>query len=244
MKLLSLILLFALSWQLWALPSYVEFYSQGEEQDRYADGTIVQDGEIYACVWIKNGATFSGLTANGMLVDQVNNKLIGAAPLAEKGHCKPVIFMLDGENADFKGGHYELYLLDTRSSQSQQACLLPSGITTNNTIAAVNRWQRKGATTEDNLQELTPISGEITPSAIPEDVPVPAIKSIRSFGGKIVLTVANTVPYIRYTVSSGATPDAITKKGNVRGANGVDSGDLTLVFDKNDEATFFKVVRE
>ena len=36
--------------------------------DRYADGTVVADGECYALVWSPKGSTFAGFSADGTTV--------------------------------------------------------------------------------------------------------------------------------------------------------------------------------
>ncbi|MBQ4198785.1 MAG: hypothetical protein II649_02765, partial [Kiritimatiellae bacterium] len=36
--------------------------------DKYADGKTVMDGECYALVWTKDGATFGGIDASGKAI--------------------------------------------------------------------------------------------------------------------------------------------------------------------------------
>ena len=63
------------------------FSTQGP--DRYADGTVVKDGESYALVWTKAGATFAGITVTGEAAgDQDLNRVLCVAPLAKDGRCR------------------------------------------------------------------------------------------------------------------------------------------------------------
>lgn len=49
--------------------------------DRYADGTVVADGECYALVWSPKGSTFAGFSADGTTVSSAD-RVVLAAPLA------------------------------------------------------------------------------------------------------------------------------------------------------------------
>lgn len=49
--------------------------------DRYADGTVVADGECYALVWSPKGSTFAGFSADGTTVSSADCVVL-AAPLA------------------------------------------------------------------------------------------------------------------------------------------------------------------
>ena len=58
--------------------------------DRYADGSVVLDGECYALVWSKDGK-FEGFAANGECIDECD-RIVLIAPIAKEGHCPPVLF--------------------------------------------------------------------------------------------------------------------------------------------------------
>ena len=77
--------------------------------DKYADGSLVQDGETYALVWTKSGATFAGKADE-------NNKIVIKAPEATDHRCPYIQFQVDEEwvNANCPGGTWGVYLLDTR----------------------------------------------------------------------------------------------------------------------------------
>ena len=51
--------------------------------DKYADGRRVLDGECYALVWTKDGATFGGIAADGKLLSE-NDKLTVRIPVFQK----------------------------------------------------------------------------------------------------------------------------------------------------------------
>lgn len=77
--------------------------------DKYADGTLVKDGETYALIWTKSGATFAGK-------EDENNKIVIKAPEATDHRCPYIQFQVDEEwvNANCPGGTWGVYLLDTR----------------------------------------------------------------------------------------------------------------------------------
>ena len=85
--------------------------------DRYADGTIVLDGEVYALVWTRSGTAFAGFNVDGTPVDRDNASVLYAAPLAKGGRCESIKFVVDP--LILKGwlanGVLSLHLLDTRA---------------------------------------------------------------------------------------------------------------------------------
>ena len=82
--------------------------------DMYMDGSTVLDGECYAVVWTKAGATFGGFAADGRLLSE-NDRLLLVASLAKGGRCPSTLVEIDVKDMDgFKGGTLALYLLDTR----------------------------------------------------------------------------------------------------------------------------------
>ena len=52
--------------------------------DRYADGTPVLEGEVYALVWVRDGHAFAGVDLNGEAVDAANSAVVMAHPLARE----------------------------------------------------------------------------------------------------------------------------------------------------------------
>ena len=83
--------------------------------DRYADGSIVQDGECYALVWSPAGKTFSGFNADGTPVSSID-RVVLAAPLALGGKCRDSLFQVPAaEYAALAGGEWAVCLVDTRN---------------------------------------------------------------------------------------------------------------------------------
>lgn len=82
--------------------------------DVYKDGTTVRDREYYALVWTPDGAEFAGINADGSAV--APSKVAIAAPVATGGRCPPVMYQIDEDylKANFPGGSWGVYLLDTR----------------------------------------------------------------------------------------------------------------------------------
>ena len=86
--------------------------------DKYADGSAVLNGESYAVVWTKDGATFGGLTAEGTVISE-NDKLVFIAPIAKDARCPLSVLSISAEAMEqYKNGTFSLYLLDTRVKKS------------------------------------------------------------------------------------------------------------------------------
>ena len=62
-------------------------------------------------------------------------------------------------------------------------------------------------------------------------------------GGKVIVKVSDTVPYLQYGISAGKTPSKLDQKDLVDGVNGTAEG-LTLVVDDPADNRFFKVIRK
>ena len=112
----------------------LEFSTPGP--DFYADGTPVMKGEIYALVWIRSGAVFSGVLNDGTLADPDNCELVIAQPNAGSrevdgvtvGYCRPTLFHVPAEFiAAHQDGSYVVALLDTRVKEGASGGLVPSG---------------------------------------------------------------------------------------------------------------------
>ncbi|MGN0854138.1 MAG: hypothetical protein ACI4R9_01310 [Kiritimatiellia bacterium] len=228
-----------------ALPSYVMFSSTGP--DKYADGTEVLDGEVYALVWAKTGTAFAGFNADGSLVDAANNKLVSAVPIAKDAHCPPVMYMLTGANADLDStGTFSVYLLDTRVAAADGTKTV-AGISSEGVFTAVNTTTVVAAEVQGGSQ--TTATSDLTTGAaavattVPADAPMPKVAAIKVVGGKVVVTVTDTVPYLQYGISAGKTPDKLDQTDLVQGINGT-AEDLTLVVDSPEDNRFFKVIRK
>ncbi len=241
----------------WALPSYVEFSSTGP--DKYADGKDVLPGEVYALVWVAEGATFEGFAADGSVKNPETSKLIGAAAIAtanEKGemHCPTVFFMLNGKNADLPAGTFSVYLLDTRIVNDEGKTVLGE-LGSTMTFKAVNSYT--ATVTKPTEAGGTLAAGSVTEGAVASEIPAaiagnpnPAIKEIKINDDKVTVRIGNTFPCFRYSVSAGPTIGEMGANGLLEGFNGK-SGEFTMELnrfeqkdDKVIENRFFKIKRK
>ena len=102
--------------------------------DRYADGSIVVDGECYALVWSPAGRAFSGFNADGTAASAVD-RVVLAGPLALGGRCRDAVFQIPAkEYESLKNGVWAVCLVDTRNLAG-----VPVGVK-NGKPLRVNRW--------------------------------------------------------------------------------------------------------
>ncbi len=225
----------------------INFSSTGP--DCYADGTQVLDGEVYALVYASG--EFDGLKADGTLVDS-NDKIVCKAPLAKNGRCPFITFILDGDNADLSESNLSVYLLDTRKTvKNGDAVVVSVGPQSGSYDGVVyNGYVKVDATISSSRNAtagVTSLAGGVV-TALPDGVENPSIADFRMLDdGQAILEVANTSPYVNYTVSGGKTPAANEKviATGLNGVGGEDSLFLTTTMDEDDAAKFrfFKVVR-
>ena len=214
--------------------------------DRYADGSVVMDGECYALVWSKDGK-FEGFAANGECIDNCD-RIVLIAPVAKEGHCPPVLFQIpEAEAQELKNGRYAVYLLDTRVASGDT--VRPRG-TVNGKLALMNGYGAAsanlavGALSSVNFGENAEdkVEGQIASvlAAAPADCAQPRIKAMRIEGDNVFLTVENLKGFMR--VSSGSDVAAADSTGAAVETNGGDE-DVTLVTRKPGNSGFFKVIR-
>lgn len=222
----------------------ISFSTKGP--DRYADGSVVMDGECYALVWSRDGK-FDGFAANGECIDGYD-RIVLMAPVAKDGRCPPVLFQIpQAEAEELAGGQYAVYLLDTRIASGDT--VRPCG-TVNGKLALMNGYGATsanlavGALNSKKAEEIAEdkAEGQIASvlAAVPADCAQPRIKSMRIEGDNVFLTVENLKGFMR--VSSG---------GNVAASDMTDAAvetqggaeDVTLVTRKPGTAGFFKVIR-
>lgn len=218
--------------------------------DKYADGTTVLDGECYALVWTKNGATFGGIAADGTAIAETD-EIVLVAPVAKDGHCPNVLFQIDSAKADaLADGTYGVYLLDTRVV-GKDGATKPAGVN-NGKLSLVNGY---GLTTKASkvgkataggatmAQEKDSEGGQVIAAgaAAPKDLPQPKITSIKIEGDYVKLTVQNLPGFMR--VSSGTTASADDTQGAAQATDGK-GGEVILYAPKTAGASgFFKVIR-
>ena len=214
--------------------------------DRYADGSVVMDGECYALVWSKDGK-FEGFAANGECIDDCD-RIVLIAPIAKDGHCPPVLFQIPEAEADeLADGQYAVYLLDTRVASGES--VRPCG-TVNGKLALMNGYGEASANlavgalnsakAEENAKNEAEGNVASVLSAVPANCAQPRIKSMRIEGDNVFLTVENLKGFMR--VSSGSDVSASDAATAAVETNGGDE-DVTLVTRKPGNSGFFKVIR-
>ena len=217
--------------------------------DKYADGTTVLDGECYALVWTKNGATFGGIAADGTAVSETD-KVMLVAPVAKGGRCPNVLFQVDSAKATvLEDRTYGVYLLDTRVAAAD-GTTKPAG-TKNGKLSLVNGYGLATEATKlgnamggaKTAAEKETAGGQMVAAgpAAPKNVPQPKITSIKIEGEYVCLTVQNLPGFMR--VSSGADVSADDTQGVAQATDGVTDEVILYAPKATGASGFFKVIR-
>ena len=220
----------------------VSFSTRGP--DRYADGTIVMDGECYALVWSKDGM-FEGLKADGSTIDS-EDRILLVAPMARDGHCPEIVFQVTSDlAAQLANGKYGVVLLDTRVNTA--GAVAPRGLA-GGKLALVNGFGHVTESMTISTSEHATIDGLLQPggyvagenaSAV-EGVSQPRIKHIQIVGDNVFLTVENLNGFMR--VQGGGTPNSVVTLGAATQTDG-SASDVTLVAPKLGRSGFYRVLR-
>lgn len=233
-------------------PTWIEFSSTGP--DKYADGTVVQDGEIYALVYIK-GDSFAGIKPDGSVVDPATSKIICRAPVAKNGKCPQITYALEGTKEggfQYTGGRFEVFLLDTRVSHFDNEgnkTGVTVGLKEGGTV--YSGWQSIASTVSAASSIASAEAKTISAGNVPvldakdADGLKPVISGMDVFDGNVYITVANTRSTLKYEISGYKTLGDTNPKAFCEGVQGAaKEGDvIQLVYkdDPNDRYTFFKV---
>ena len=209
--------------------------------DCYADGTVVKDGECYALVWTHTNAVFQGITVTGEAVgSQEENRVLCIAPLAKDGHCREVVVEVNKVLADLYAGSgtFSLHLLDTRKADG-----VPGGVESGvNGFGAAEEFTLSAS---EQLQTISATNAALaaTATVLPASIPQPKIKSIEVKDGIVRLTVARTSKMVRYGVSSGTSPTAMSADADFAPQDGDDAGDIVIEAPAKGNSGFFSVGR-
>lgn len=221
--------------------------------DKYADGKTVMDGECYALVWTKDGATFGGIDASGKAIADTDEVVL-VAPVAKDGRCPNVLFQIDAEKAaSLKDGSYGVYLLDTRVTK-KDGSTAPQGAT-NGKLSLVNGYglatdSVKAGSIDSGVSTATEKATDgglavAAGAAAPKNAVQPKIKSMKIEGENVRLTIENVPGFMR--VNSGKDVAADDAQGAAqkmedmaKDANG--DAILYVPMPKNSASGFFKVV--
>ena len=196
--------------------------------DKYADGTEVKVGECYSLVYTKADGSQE-------IVLNYQTKLAGK--------CSSVVYMVDEVTAaKYTGGTWGVYLLDTRDFANGG---IPAGLDANGQ-PKVEPWVK--AEVVSSVASSGNFGSAKTDEAISAGaydlaaagVPQPTVTGIKIVGANVVVTVANTRPFVGYTLVSGSDVTEFSAPAST-GVNGDSAGDIELVTPKKDGAQFFKV---
>ena len=214
--------------------------SSTEGPDYYADGTLVKDGELYAVVWTRNGATFDGITLEGKAAgDPEDNVVMATSARAKDGHCPLWTVQMKAAVAQRRvgKGSFSIHLLDTRTADGT-----PGGKTVGvNGYGSSRSFDlASGATFQNVASEVTPAE---TATVVPDSISAPKIKSIEVKNGIVRLTVEKTSKLLRYGVSSGDSPAALAADASFPKKDGNDDADIVIEAPARASGGFFKVGR-
>ena len=202
--------------------------------DKYADGSVVLDGESYALVWTPN--------AGG------DSLTVLLAPFAKDGRCSSTLFRIDeSKKSQYDDGTWSVYLLDTRDFVNDAT----GNTMTKATLADVNAgkgYNAKAKVIDGVVTTGTMNSLPVVPAVAAGDfdleeagVPSPKVTGIQVLEDNVAVTVSDTVPFVGYTLQSGDGAFNFSVPKGASSANGKAGADITLVTPKKDGAQFFKV---
>lgn len=219
--------------------------------DKYADGTMVKEGEFYALVFLKEGAKFAGFNADGTLVDAENAEVLAMGPWAKSWTsmgvgCPPHNIQPEAEEAaKYAGGSLRLFVLDTRTAGGELAAVEPETAKP----TAVNGYG-EASNTKFALKDASvfPQPGQQAKaglaSAVPPKAAQPKITGFRVENGYAYIKVANTEPYLQYNVATGSQPGEFKNPKAAEAAKQGEAGkeiEFKVPVDQNGK--FFKINR-
>ncbi len=229
--------------------------------DRYADGTIVPDGECYALVWSPAGKSFSGFNADGTAASALD-RVVLAGPLALGGRCRDSLFQIPADTYEaLEGGVWAVCLVDTRRMNG-----VPAGVKDGNPLR-VNRWGivQGGVSIEpvsaSALTLAVPAAGGTRSRAsasastagagvrasnlsqVPSYVTAPTITAMTMADGIVTLSVADTVPYLSYTIESGARLNTFAIDGAADVVDGETGVEIEIGTGAHGATRFFRIIR-
>ena len=183
--------------------------------DKYADGAKVLDGERYALVYADDPA----LVAFGANGGVTGGELVVMLPCAKNGSCPTLAVQVSAKlGADVS--KYRLFLLDTRVTNGEKTALAPGG---SQPTAIAGYAPVEGASVA-----VTKLSD------LPADFPKPRFSKIEVLEDSVVLTLTNTVDYVRYAVKDTETA----------AKNGAAGGEIKFIVPKRDEGQIFRLERK
>ena len=221
----------------------VTFSTKGP--DKYADGSVVVDGERYALVWTAAGSDGAAIAADGSVK---GGEIVLTAPVAKGGRCPTVMFEVEADDIEtkYKNGTWSVYLLDTRRYGADGSVTLagvsggrPVAVNAAGLVAGSSVKLSSGGISDAAVAAAASASSA---TAVPEGTPSPTITGIRVEGANVFVTVRGTVPHLAYGLKSGETPSEVSEPAGAP-RSGEESGEITLVAPMKKGGEFFKVER-
>ena len=227
--------------------------------DRYADGSVVRDGECYALVWSPAGTVFSGFNADGTAVSS-RDRVVLAGALALGGKCRDAIFQIPAKDyVELQGGEWAVCLVDTRMMNG-----VPAGVQDGKPLR-VNRWgiisggvnitdvgssnlrlTAGGQASSEGRASSRAAAATVRAnklSAVPPNLLPPQITAIDVGDGEVWLAVDGTVPYLSYTIVSGETPTDLKPDYFSEVVDGDANSEIAIGTVQSVKRRFFKVKR-
>lgn len=212
--------------------------------DKYADGTTVRDGEVYALVWTPSGSEFAGINADGTAAG--DSQVVMKAAKAKNGKCPFIAFQIPEEAAsDYPGGTWGVYLLDTRKYAADEYGVIDT--TSEPTVGDASVVNGYGAVTTFNNAAMANGSGSAAANAATVST-VPAlgqdlkVTNISFDGDNVVLEVTGSLSCLRYGLKSGSDVNSLEEGDKIQ--YGKDNGKMTIYAPKKSGAQFFQVNRK
>lgn len=229
-------------------------------KDRYADGTIVRDGECYALVWSPAGTAFAGFNADGTPVSS-RDRVVLAGALAQDGKCRDAVFQIPAaEYKALKDGEWAVCLVDTRNLAG-----VPAGVKDGKPVR-VNRWGIVSSGVNINITDASSTKPRLAAtggtrsaasaatarasaaranilSAVPPNLAPPQITAIEVTDSEVWLAVDGTVPYLDYTIISGEKPNDLKPDYFAEVVEGDNRSEIAVGTPKSPTRRFFKVKR-
>ena len=184
-----------------------------------------------------------------------------AAPLAKDGKCRDALFQVPAaEYAALEGGEWAVCLVDTRNVYG-----VPAGARDGKPLR-VNRWGlvQSGVKIEES-SKMTSAAPSLKASAtaggtrsgtssasgvrasmlssVPPNLKPPKITAMEISDDEVALAVEDTVPYLTYTIKSGAEPGNLKADYFADVVDGDDGGEIVIGTVKSVNRRFFKVTR-
>lgn len=207
--------------------------------DRYADGTRVLDGECYAVVWTKEGASFGGLTDKAETIADTD-RLVLVAPIARGGRCPQAVLEIPADMMSaYEGGLFGLYLLDTRvraEDGSVSLAALKNGVpeTVNSVGAAASADSKSGESVGNQMCAADPVALEKV--GVHTEIAAPRITAIRIEGARVKLTVEGMSPAADYFVVPAMKPGEAVPVVDAKLENGA------FTFPRTNPGSLYKVI--